>query len=131
MIGTTRKRILGQYFTPAPVIEAAYAMLDVLSGRNHGQKVRIIDPACGDGAFLRYAIQQGIATKKTAIGIDCDGRFDSVDRSGLSANGFHLKNQNGLLPIANEKRGFDYVVVILRTGLNRAAMPEVPRRRRN
>jgi hypothetical protein len=106
MINTAHKRLLGQYFTPALVIEAAFAMLDVLSERRVGQTVRIIDPACGDGAFLRYAIQQGIATKKTATGIDCDYRFDSAN--GL--NGFHLKQQNGLLPIPEEKHGFEYIV---------------------
>ena len=105
MNNSAQKRTLGQYFTPLPVIEAAYAMLDTLSGRRPGEKVRIIDPACGDGAFLRLAIQQGIATKKTAIGIDCDDL-----NSGKSLNGFCLKNQNGLLPIPEEKRGFDYIV---------------------
>jgi len=105
MNNSAQKRTLGQYFTPLPVIEAAFAMLDILSGRQSGQKVRIIDPACGDGAFLRYAIEQGIATKKTAIGIDCDDLG-----SGKSPNGYCQKNQNGLLPIPEEKRGFDYVV---------------------
>src|SRR6185369_7976478 len=102
---SAHKRLLGQYFTPEPVIEAAFAMLDILSKRESGQKVRIIDPACGDGAFLRYAIQQGIATKKSVIGIDCDYRFDFDKQS----NGFYLKKQNGLLPIPEEKRGFEYI----------------------
>jgi predicted RNA methylase len=106
MTHSPHKRLLGQYFTPVPVIQAAYAMLDVLSKRRPDQTVSVIDPACGDGAFLRYAIQHGIAAKKNTIGIDCDYRFDTENGS----NGFHLKKQNGLLPIREEKRGFDYIV---------------------
>src|SRR4051812_2173832 len=103
---SAQQRSLGQYFTPTPVIETAYAMLDVLSGRKPVQTVRVIDPACGDGGFLRYAIQQGITRKRSSIGIDCDYLFDFDS----ALNGFYLKKQNGLLPISEEKRGFDYIV---------------------
>lgn len=39
----------GQYFTPAPVIEAAVRLMDIT--RND----RVIDPACGTGGFLTEA----------------------------------------------------------------------------
>ena len=82
-------------------------MLDALFGRTSNQRINIIDPACGDGAFLQYAVEHGITAKHKVIGIDCDLHVGSHKRQ---ANGFHLINQNGLLPFPDEKRGFDYVV---------------------
>src|SRR5581483_1433980 len=104
------KRKLGQYFTPAPVIAAAFEMLDEISGRN-GRSVRVIDPACGEGAFLQYAIENGIALPLATLGIDRDYRFNSSINGDLKRSAsFRILNQNGLLPIPGEKNGFDYVV---------------------
>ncbi len=58
----TRKD-LGQYFTPPEIIRFIYDMIDF---QPHW---RVMDPACGDGGFLREAIQRG-CTNVTGIDID-------------------------------------------------------------
>lgn len=45
-LGLRDVAVLGQVFTPAPVVQAMLALR-----RNHG---RVLEPACGDGAFLRH-----------------------------------------------------------------------------
>ena len=44
------RRALGQWFTAAPVAELAIAALAPIDSR-----ARVIDPTCGDGAFLAAA----------------------------------------------------------------------------
>src|SRR5437879_2551632 len=105
MVSSTQRRALGQYFTPQIVVSAAFSMLDAISGRKPKDKVCVIDPACGDGAFLRYAVGHGIASQQTAIGVEWDTQFrpetDKCHRS--KPQEFHLINQNGLLPFSNEE----------------------------
>ncbi len=48
-----RRKSLGQYFTPPEVVRFLF---DAVPARPHW---RVIDPACGDGAFLREALARG------------------------------------------------------------------------
>jgi predicted RNA methylase len=106
-----RARILGQYFTPAPVVELCYRMLGVLDP--DARNPSIMDPACGDGAFLRYALEHGITNR--VCGIEKDPHLAaSWEAQGLSVRA-DLTIGDGLLPfnpqseIRNPK-SFDWVV---------------------
>jgi len=106
-----RARILGQYFTPEPVVELCYRMLRVLDPEAHNPSV--MDPACGDGAFLRYALEHAITTR--VYGIEKDPRLAATwEAHGLSRIA-NLTIGDGLLPfnpqseIRNPK-SFDWVL---------------------
>jgi len=62
------RRAYGQFFTPRPVVECCYALLD----GTLPAAPRIVDPACGDGAFLRYAAEQAITAPARIAGCDVD-----------------------------------------------------------
>jgi type I restriction enzyme M protein len=60
---TLKGKKLGQYFTPRPVIH----LMTVMIGREKvarslmtGEKIRVVDPACGTGGFLVYMMKQSI-----------------------------------------------------------------------
>jgi len=62
-------RTLGQYFTPLPVVDRCYRLLQALDPT---QNPRIIDPACGEGVFLTRALELGITTPDRLFGIERD-----------------------------------------------------------
>lgn len=71
---TDRRRHLGQYFTPERVVDFA---LDLLARLSRGDAVgadrrSVIDPSCGDGVFLRRALERGLVTPGRAFGLDRD-----------------------------------------------------------
>ena len=87
----------------------------------------VIDPACGDGIFLRVALEKGFTKPEYVWGVDIDDTvkeklelinlFKSVLSKSKSDNHFFL--QNGLLPLdksricspeKGELREFDIVV---------------------
>jgi len=68
--GMRRARILGQYFTPQPVVELCYGMLRALDPDT--ENPLIVDPACGEGAFLSYALGHEITTPDRLFGIEKD-----------------------------------------------------------
>jgi len=51
-----RKVALGQYFTPPTVVEFMYQMLLAMMPAKDKRLPRIIDPACGEGIFLKYLV---------------------------------------------------------------------------
>jgi adenine-specific DNA-methyltransferase len=73
------RRALGQWFTAAPVARLAIAALAPFDG-----KLRVLDPTCGDGAFLAAARAAGL-TRLTGVEIDRDaaatarGRVDTAE----------------------------------------------------
>jgi predicted RNA methylase len=78
------KRLLGQYFTPPEtarfVLEGARAVLG-------GRARRLLDPACGDGAFLEAALELGIVDAGGAFGMEIDPRHSrAAGRLGLDGN---------------------------------------------
>lgn len=101
----TRKQ-LGQYFTP-PVI--AEFMLELVG---FDPFWKIIDPACGEGIFLRKALERGCAT---VVGIDIDPEAIKLAQEFL--NGFQsykLFQQDGIQPIKTDNifwRGYYDLVI--------------------
>ncbi|WP_428267487.1 Eco57I restriction-modification methylase domain-containing protein [Haliangium sp.] len=67
-----RRLILGQWFTPPAVADLALS-LAVPAGVAPG-RLRVLDPACGDGVFLARARARGVGTEAggTVCGIDLD-----------------------------------------------------------
>jgi len=80
--GMNRARMLGQYFTPEPVVELCYRMLQTLDPGV--RRPRIIDPACGEGAFLAYALEHGITSPDRLFGVEKDNRMAAAwKKNGL------------------------------------------------
>lgn len=80
----SQRHQLGQWFTPAPVVDLALALAKPCLS----DKARIVDPACGDGAFLAGALRCGLrAAQLTGIDVDaaaagaCRDRLPEVDIS--------------------------------------------------
>ncbi|NOK79487.1 MAG: hypothetical protein GFH27_549279n342 [Chloroflexi bacterium AL-W] len=99
----TYQRTFGQFFTPDVVVTCCYQLL---RGRLPSSP-HIVDPACGDGAFLRYAAQHGIAAPDELFGCDVDVALVQT----LHANGLHqVQCVDGLAPQSLPAHAFDLVV---------------------
>jgi predicted RNA methylase len=100
--------------------------LDVEGDRWTGKYPSIIDPACGDGVFLKVALEKCITEPKRVWGVDIDEKVKEnwVEINLLKSFGsraeleHHFFHQNGLLPLPEKilryKQGglkeFDLVV---------------------
>jgi len=105
-----QKKDLGQYFTPQTVVEFMYDIIETLWRK---EKPKIIDPACGEGIFLKYAFEQGVTDGDNLYGCDIDtGVQKEWDVYGLS-NRMKLLIHNGLLDgkeLGIERDKFDLVI---------------------
>ncbi|MCK4235006.1 N-6 DNA methylase, partial [candidate division WOR-3 bacterium] len=105
-----QKKDLGQYFTPQTVVEFMYDMIKTLWQE---EKPKIIDPACGEGIFLKYALEQGITYGDNLYGCDIDaGVREKWNAFGLS-NRMKLFIHNGLLDgkeLGIKRDKFDLVI---------------------
>lgn len=100
---SVHRRAHGQFFTPAPVVACCY---DLLAG-HLAPGAQILDPACGDGAFLRGALERGLAPPERLHGCDVDPAL--VEQ--LRAAGLPLVRQaDGLDPQSLPAGAFDLVV---------------------
>lgn len=66
---TLKGKKLGQYFTPRPVIQLMSALIGkhkIFSSIASGQKIKILDPACGTGGFLVFLMQSALAAAEKA-----------------------------------------------------------------
>ncbi len=75
--GDERRKRRGAWYTPEPLVEQVVgAVVDeaFVAGRCRTRPLRILDPACGDGRFLRAAVDAARAAggEARAIGIDID-----------------------------------------------------------
>lgn len=86
----TKSRALGQYFTPEPVVALCYRMLRDIDPDTANPT--IIDPACGEGAFLSYALAHGVTTPGRLFGVE----KDSAVAGTISLDGIHLFTGDGL-----------------------------------
>lgn len=60
---TLKGKRLGQYFTPRPLVELMVAMIGsekIANAAISTTPIRILDPACGTGGFLVYALRHSI-----------------------------------------------------------------------
>ncbi|MFH1825073.1 MAG: N-6 DNA methylase [Candidatus Firestonebacteria bacterium] len=107
-----RQQDLGQFFTPQAVVEFIYDMLKVQIDKEKKWKERthypsIIDPACGEGVFLKVALDKEITQPKYVFGIDLDDRVKEKWEKITLLKAFgsrvqldlHFYHQNGLLPL--------------------------------
>jgi len=59
-----------QHFTPVEAVDLAYGLIDTLYGPLRSP--RLIDPACGEGAFLFRALERGLTSPQSTFGIERD-----------------------------------------------------------
>ena len=104
----SRRRRLGQYFTSADIAGFVCAMLRRLGVSSPAP--RVIDPACGEGVFLRKTLEAGIAERENLIGCDIDPALADVWAATGMAN---VHNADGLADhpeLGIETNAFDIVI---------------------
>ncbi|GAB4190797.1 MAG: class I SAM-dependent DNA methyltransferase [Roseiflexaceae bacterium] len=96
------RRAHGQFFTPTHVVACCFALL----AGELSPTARLVDPACGDGAFLRGALERGIPPERL---YGCD--VDPALVAGLRAAGLErVALADGLAPGSLPEAAFDLVV---------------------
>ncbi len=92
----SKRRALGQYYTPQRL--AAYMVRECMVGITRHRSSsgpaapRILDPACGDGAFVIEAFQQllasnkGLTTARTESNATSPSSIDVADQLGILKN---------------------------------------------
>ncbi len=97
------RRIYGQFFTPEAVVTCCYRLIE----GELPSIPAIVDPACGDGAFLRYALDHSMTLRERIIGCELDAALVAdLVRSGLQG----VRQADGLAPANLPTGGFDLVV---------------------
>ena len=81
MTDNASKHSLGQHFTPIPLVRLVCSLCI------RGPSARVLDPACGDGAFLRGAIERlnALGCAKTAPGQVCGFEIDPAHAASASS----------------------------------------------
>ncbi len=98
-----RRKPKGQFFTPAEAVEF---MFDLAGDAGSGA---VIDPACGDGAFVAAALARGF---RFVVGVDVDADALAACRERVGPAAVLLE-QDGLAPLpprAAPRGGFDLVI---------------------
>src|SRR5690349_17657315 len=99
---SAHRRAFGQYFTPEPIVACCYQLCaGMLPAWPH-----IVDPACGDGVFLRYAAAHAITSNDRLSGCDLDPAL--VD--ALAAGPANVYHADGLDPASLPNGSFDLVI---------------------
>lgn len=70
---TPECRALGQYFTPDSVVAICFRLLRHFDPGT--ERPFVLDPACGEGAFLSYALKDEITTPDRLFGMEKDARL--------------------------------------------------------
>jgi len=119
-----RQKDIGQFFTPREVVQFIYDILKVHldkeekwrtyvgKKRKKLKKPSIIDPACGEGVFLKIALEKNITYPSHIFGVDIDDgmkeewrRINLLTEFGSEARlGSRFFHQNGLLPIKHDPK---------------------------
>jgi len=100
---TAHRRAYGQFFTPEPVVACCYQ----LCAGALPLMPQIVDPACGDGAFLRYALAHAITDRDRVNGCDLDPALtDALTTVGLP----RIHQADGLAPASLPTGSFDLVI---------------------
>jgi SAM-dependent methyltransferase len=83
----SRRKLRGDFPTPPELV--ARVVGAVMPPIAHGQVVRVLDPACGDGRFLVAAVEHVVARggMATVCGVDVHGEAVAAARAALAAPG--------------------------------------------
>ena len=92
-----RRRGLGQFFTSPAVAGFIWDLLEVIHGGRFPGSTRLIDPACGEGVFLRVAHERRGLPAKCLFGADIDEALAPGWRQDPLLRGATLLLGNGLL----------------------------------
>jgi len=92
-----RRRELGQFFTSPEVAGFIWDLLEVIYGRRFPSSTRVIDPACGEGVFLRLAHERGGLPAGSLFGADIDATLVAGWQHDPLLRGANLHPGNGLL----------------------------------
>lgn len=91
---TATRRAMGQFFTPDPVVDFVLDGLVALG--LDAAPTRVVDPACGEGAFLRAAASR--FPEAELWGCDLDAGLDAAwQHDDLPSARTHLLVQDGLV----------------------------------
>jgi len=92
-----RRRELGQFFTSPLVAGFIWDLLEVIHGKRFHASTRLIDPACGEGIFLRIAHERGGLPLKNLFGADIDESLETGWRKDPLLRDAQVVVANGLL----------------------------------
>src|SRR6266404_4821963 len=92
-----RRRELGQFFTSPEVAGFIWDLLEVIHGKRFDASTRLIDPACGEGVFLRVAHERGGLPAKSLFGADIDEALSLGWRQDPLLRNANVVVANGLL----------------------------------
>jgi len=92
-----RRRELGQFFTPVGVAGFMWELLEIIQSSAFPANTRLIDPACGDGVFLRVVNERGCLRAECLFGADIDETLVSKWRSDSMLSGAAVHLMNGLV----------------------------------
>ncbi len=95
--GLERRRELGQFFTSPEVAGFIWDLLEVIHGKRFYSNTRLIDPACGEGVFLRVANERGGLPATSLFGADVDEALAPGWRQDPLLRDAHVVVANGLL----------------------------------
>jgi type I restriction-modification system DNA methylase subunit len=108
-----KKKELGQYFTPENVVAFMYEMVKLFLPKRSKKLIKMIDPACGEGIFLKYALEHKITSGVNLFGCDID-RMVEKEWKKLNVFGkLHLYIYDGLMDEDEngiKKNSFDLVI---------------------
>lgn len=133
-----KKQDLGIFYTRPEIVDFMYDILllwkekeDIEIKRWESHKPKhypsLIDPACGEGIFLKKAVERGFAKPEWVFGMDIDeavvNRWSSINlleafdnnETKLRAHFFH---QNGLMPIEWEQHKDKYYGKLKKTDIS-------------
>jgi hypothetical protein len=107
-----RRRALGQFFTSPEIAGFIWDLLEVIHGRRFSANTRLVDPACGEGVFLRVAHERGGLAAKNLFGADIDPTLVPGWRQDPLLDGANMHLANGLLddPVNGVEEGTFHVV---------------------
>jgi type I restriction-modification system DNA methylase subunit len=108
-----KKKEWGQYFTPPEVVDFMYRMVKIFLSKRTHRYLKIIDPACGEGIFLKYALENKLTTRVNLFGCDIDPKVEGEWKRLEIFGKFHLFVQDGLLEDEEKgikKNSFDLVI---------------------
>lgn len=91
------RKELGQFFTPLTVVEFMYSMIEFIWQNDNLKKPLIIDPACGEGIFLKFALDKNITEGNNLYGVDIDESVRDKWNDLKIRNKMRLIVQDGLL----------------------------------